>query len=289
MGTFNKWSQKIPMNYNSEENSFIVILNVPVGKHEYKFVVDGEEKVDPQAPLASSSDGDEGNNIITVQPASQHPEPDEDPGSSDNNSSMSSMDDGSYSPTRGKGAHYLQQIMQQQQQQQAMNRAPRKRAESAGSPQSPNFLPPVSSPLTQQQQQQQQQPVKQPSTQKRRLSRQPTDSIASDEYGQIEMVFVENKKSPPLLPPHLRYTPLNSSTQTEYDPSILPVPLHVTVNHVYFASEDSVSMIGISQRYRDKFATIVMYRPRMAATQTEEAGTSDETTNPASVKEDHSS
>ena len=36
IGSFNNWSEKIPMSYNSEEEAFVVILNVSVGKHFYR-------------------------------------------------------------------------------------------------------------------------------------------------------------------------------------------------------------------------------------------------------------
>ena len=39
IGSFNNWSEKIPMSYNSEEEAFVVILNVSVGKHFYRVCV----------------------------------------------------------------------------------------------------------------------------------------------------------------------------------------------------------------------------------------------------------
>eukprot|EP00906_Rhabdomonas_costata_P030611 RCo043246 len=43
------------------------------------------------------------------------------------------------------------------------------------------------------------------------------DSSKIDEgYGQDDVVFEETRKFPPLCPPHLRYTPLNSSPQKRF-------------------------------------------------------------------------
>lgn len=82
------------------------------------------------------------------------------------------------------------------------------------------------------------------------------------EYSQVEKVFVENKKTMPTLPPHLKYTPLNATPRRyPHDPSLLPVPLHVTVNHAYYSEQSNVRMIGITQRYKEKFSTIVLYKP----------------------------
>eukprot|EP00668_Euglena_longa_P029012 GGOE01036350.1.p1 GENE.GGOE01036350.1~~GGOE01036350.1.p1 ORF type:complete len:278 (+),score=78.08 GGOE01036350.1:45-836(+) len=98
-----------------------------------------------------------------------------------------------------------------------------------------------------------------------------------DGYGQDEAVFEETRKFPPLCPPHLRYTPLNSSPQKRYfgdaptgaptayrpsgDPCVLPMPLHVTVNHVYFQRRDGYSLMGTTCRYKAKYCTVVFYKP----------------------------
>jgi hypothetical protein len=70
------------------------------------------------------------------------------------------------------------------------------------------------------------------------------------------------------LEPHLRYTPLNSSPQKRYfgdapagaptayrpsgDPCVLPMPLHVTVNHVYFQRRDGYSLMGTTRPRPDQ-------------------------------------
>lgn len=36
IGTFNNWKEKIPMTFSSEENCFVVILNMNLGKHQFR-------------------------------------------------------------------------------------------------------------------------------------------------------------------------------------------------------------------------------------------------------------
>ena len=84
----------------------------------------------------------------------------------------------------------------------------------------------------------------------------------STTYGYQEEIFPENKKNPPILPPHLRYTPLNSSKRFHHNPGLLPIPLHVTVNHAYFSERDNMNKVGVTQRYKDKFCTVVLYKPK---------------------------
>jgi hypothetical protein len=102
-------------------------------------------------------------------------------------------------------------------------------------------------------------------------------------WGQEQVVFEETRKFPPILPPHLRYTPLNTPSSqyralqqlqqqqqnttapgtgevAELDPEHLPLPLSVTINHVYFQRRDDHTVLGLTTRYRNKFSTVVYYK-----------------------------
>jgi len=69
----------------------------------------------------------------------------------------------------------------------------------------------------------------------------------------------EYTKEPPALPPHLRHIILNREAPTA-DPLALPVPQHVTLNHLYCtAIKDGMMVLGATQRYKEKHATIVYY------------------------------
>lgn len=101
--------------------------------------------------------------------------------------------------------------------------------------------------------------------------------VRSD-WGQEEKIFQETRKFPPLLPLHLRYTPLNTpptpfrcssdgtmlvldpdNSATRPAPEQLPCPLSVTIQHVYFQRREDHVVLGMTTRYRNKCATIVYY------------------------------
>lgn len=58
---------------------------------------------------------------------------------------------------------------------------------------------------------------------------------------------------PPTLPPHLEKVLLNSSAVSKEDNSVLPVPNHVVLNHLYACSiRDGVMAVAGTARYRKK-------------------------------------
>eukprot|EP00038_Savillea_parva_P009209 m.181983 g.181983 ORF g.181983 m.181983 type:complete len:314 (+) comp15402_c0_seq1:136-1077(+) len=86
-------------------------------------------------------------------------------------------------------------------------------------------------------------------------------STPPGEYSQNIPVFDESEAPPLLLPPHLKEATLNSEPLRN-DPSELPVPNHVILDHLYAQSvKDSVLVLGATQRYRRKYITTVMHKP----------------------------
>eukprot|EP00048_Salpingoeca_helianthica_P007245 m.108167 g.108167 ORF g.108167 m.108167 type:complete len:211 (+) comp14271_c0_seq2:81-713(+) len=80
------------------------------------------------------------------------------------------------------------------------------------------------------------------------------------EYGQ-EIPKFESAKAPPSLPPHLLQPGLNSEDHNR-DPTHLPLPNHVMLNHLYaLAVKDNVIVLGATHRYRQKYVTTVLYKP----------------------------
>lgn len=69
------------------------------------------------------------------------------------------------------------------------------------------------------------------------------------------------KAPPPSLPPHLQRALLNISPSTA-DPTILPLPHHVMLNHFYSLESNNVTILGVTHRYRNKFVTTVLYKPQ---------------------------
>lgn len=83
--------------------------------------------------------------------------------------------------------------------------------------------------------------------------------VAESEYQQYFPDIDEYTKEPPALPPHLRHIILNKQSPT-VDPLALPVPQHVSLNHLYCtAIKDGLMVLGSTQRYKEKFCTVVVY------------------------------
>ena len=83
--------------------------------------------------------------------------------------------------------------------------------------------------------------------------------VPEDEFRQVIPDLDDYTKEPPALPPHLRHIILNKPTPT-IDPQSLPVPQYVSLNHLYCtAIKDGMMVLGATQRYRDKYFTVVFY------------------------------
>eukprot|EP00051_Salpingoeca_urceolata_P003116 m.55314 g.55314 ORF g.55314 m.55314 type:complete len:356 (+) comp12523_c0_seq3:94-1161(+) len=88
----------------------------------------------------------------------------------------------------------------------------------------------------------------------------PMPGTPPGDYGQ-EVPNLRAAPPPPTLPPQLLQVTLNSDTKGN-DPTELPVPGHVMLNHLYALSiRDKVMVLGASHRYRKKYVTTVLYKP----------------------------
>jgi len=84
------------------------------------------------------------------------------------------------------------------------------------------------------------------------------------EFGQEipAMSSFESKPGPPILPPHLLQVILNKDTPLSCEPTLLPEPNHVMINHLYALSiKDGVMVISSTQRFRKKYVTTLLYKP----------------------------
>ncbi|KAE8284878.1 5'-AMP-activated protein kinase subunit beta-1 [Larimichthys crocea] len=54
-GSFNNWANKIPL--TRSQNTFVAIVDLPEGEHQYKFYVDGQWTHDPTEPVITSQLG----------------------------------------------------------------------------------------------------------------------------------------------------------------------------------------------------------------------------------------
>ncbi|KAG2386936.1 hypothetical protein C9374_001971 [Naegleria lovaniensis] len=291
IGSFNNWSEKIPMSYNSEEEAFVVILNVSVGKHFYRFIVDGEYTTDLNSPTEKDEHGYLSNVVdITADEESEEAEEEEEEDEDDDISSSSSSSHHHHTTSAPIGigkAHDNISAVKSHATGVPASSPPRRANTSAPNPygvstyQSSHTQSHQTSPTHHHidTHHHQSPTVKQhhsPPTSPQHNSRNdhkhekgdtsPTKEGESKQYsntyGYQEEIFPENKKNPPILPPHLRYTPLNSSKKFHHNPGLLPIPLHVTVNHAYFSERDNMNKVGVTQRYKDKFTTVVLYKPK---------------------------
>lgn len=67
---------------------------------------------------------------------------------------------------------------------------------------------------------------------------------------------------PPILPPHLLQVILNNPSVNFGEPTLLPQPNHVMLNHLYALSiKDGVMVLSAIHRYRKKYVTTLLYKP----------------------------
>ena len=90
---------------------------------------------------------------------------------------------------------------------------------------------------------------------------------ASADFGTESSPFSASSRlygscGPPLLPPQLLQVILNKETPLTCEPTLLPQPNHVMLNHLYALSiQDNVMVLSTTQRYRKKYVTTLLYRP----------------------------
>lgn len=72
----------------------------------------------------------------------------------------------------------------------------------------------------------------------------------------------EKPSGPPILPPHLLQVILNKDTPAHCEPTLLPEPNHVMLNHLYALSiKDGVMVLSATHRFRKKYVTTLLYKP----------------------------
>ncbi|KAH3844291.1 hypothetical protein DPMN_086548, partial [Dreissena polymorpha] len=91
------------------------------------------------------------------------------------------------------------------------------------------------------------------------LSSSPPGDYAQD----IPVRPTSGKQSgPPFLPPHLLQVILNKDTPAHCEPTLLPEPNHVMLNHLYALSiKDGVMVLSATHRFRKKYVTTLLYKP----------------------------
>jgi len=90
-----------------------------------------------------------------------------------------------------------------------------------------------------------------------------TSTQGQEDYGQeVPVPRPLEKATPPILPPHLLQVILNKDTPLSCEPTLLPEPNHVMLNHLYALSiKDGVMVLSATHRYRKKYVTTLLYKP----------------------------
>lgn len=87
-------------------------------------------------------------------------------------------------------------------------------------------------------------------------------SSSQTEYSQDIPLDKPWGTGPPVLPPHLLQVILNKDTPLSCEPTLLPEPNHVMLNHLYALSiKDGVMVLSATHRYRKKYVTTLLYKP----------------------------
>ncbi|KAB1226500.1 SNF1-related protein kinase regulatory subunit beta-3 [Morella rubra] len=73
----------------------------------------------------------------------------------------------------------------------------------------------------------------------------------------------DEARDPPLVPPHLQNTLLSQPASRDTSGTI-PLPQNVILNHLYIENREaprSVVALGFTHRFRQKYVTVVVYKP----------------------------
>ncbi|KAG0329650.1 hypothetical protein BG000_012013 [Podila horticola] len=226
-GTFNNWKQKVRLNKSTSD--FSTILNLPPGTHRIKFIVDDEWKC--SAELSAATDA-EGNLVNFLEVADE--EQDE-------------LEGGQDTPINGSPiGSYTDQI-------------PSYAQSGTSSPQSSASGSEAILPLTAINTTPGAEGTTQPPASSGRDSPSSVTSSSSSKMFASTSSF--SNDPPPALPPHLEKVILNNVPSKE-DNSVLPVPNHVVLNHLYACSvKEGVLSISVTSRYRKKYITTVFIKP----------------------------
>jgi len=94
---------------------------------------------------------------------------------------------------------------------------------------------------------------------KREMKRSNT-AFPMNKYGFKMLDHTDFTTEPPQLPPHLRHIILNNQDTNLENPSELPEPQTVTLNHLFCtAVKHDLMVLGTTSRYKKKFVTTVLY------------------------------
>ncbi|KAI8357039.1 hypothetical protein B0O80DRAFT_304932 [Mortierella sp. GBAus27b] len=222
-GTFNNWKQKVRLNKST--NDFSTVLNLPPGTHRIKFIVDDEWKCSTELSAATDA---EGNLVNFLEVADEEQDELEDlpingsPEGSYTDQIPSYAMSGASTPVSTSGSDAILPLTAITD---SNGNSTNGRGGGSTAPTTPTSL---------------------------------SSSSTSRFFGQSSAI---SNDPPPALPPHLEKVILNNVPSKE-DNSVLPVPNHVILNHLYACSvKEGVLSISVTSRYRKKYITTLFIKP----------------------------
>ncbi|CAH8634023.1 unnamed protein product [Heterobilharzia americana] len=219
---------------SSSKHNFYTIIDLPLGEHQYKFIVDGHWKLDQNQPVFTSPTGVQ-NNVIQVK------ESDFDVLAALSHDMANSRGSGNEDRSSTTPAVPFQTINEGKSDP-PLPDVDISHVSGSGSP------PGEYSRIV-------------PATPLEALSLQ-GGSGGSLPSGAHNSNDPKKSLTPPSLPPQLLQVILNRDTNVQCDPNLLPQPDHVMVNHMYALSiKDGVIVLSAITRYRQKFVSTVLYKP----------------------------
>ncbi|KAJ6243384.1 5'-amp-activated protein kinase subunit beta-2 [Anaeramoeba flamelloides] len=94
---------------------------------------------------------------------------------------------------------------------------------------------------------------------KKKESKSQINEDEDEGYSQKFPTYLSYSKKPPKIPPQLRHPP--KALESSLDSSLLAVPSHVVLSHLYTITRDDVAIYSCTNRYKKKYYTIVLYKP----------------------------
>jgi len=211
ISSIDNWQKRIPLNRSTDD--FVGLLKLPLGKHKYKFIVDGEEQVNLHDDNEKDPYTGDHYNVINIEKSDFHifNALDDDNRENDRNNHL---------VNKNKSTNVSEVIK------------------------NPENMNPDELVLL-------------------------TKEIMDADYSQnipdkaVLRANKDKKMAPAELPPHLlQKILLNEQVHSSYEPSLLPEPQHVMLNHLYaLAIKNGVMALSATGRYKRKFVTTLLYKP----------------------------
>ncbi|ORZ14635.1 5'-AMP-activated protein kinase beta subunit, interation domain-domain-containing protein [Absidia repens] len=206
-GTFNGWKHKIKLVKSTHD--FNTVVDLPLGTHRLKFIVDDEWKCSNDMETATDPDGNLVNYLQVMDEDDMDDELGQEASDGGRLASTTEKEEEEYTSEIPKELLLLSEAMQQ----------------------------------------------KDTSSDDATASTSGGGGVMDPQQKRNILERERKQPQPPSLPPHLEKVLLNSHAVSNEDNSVLPVPHHVTLNHLYACSiKDHVMALSSTTRYRKKYS-----------------------------------